>query len=95
MLASTYNKYKDKVNELYGEGAEIQIKESIAKEEYEDYENDQILDDDEALFFDFNSRQYFVSTINDVLQKTVMDDGLECYIISTPYDVPSSYYGNM
>ena len=45
------------------------------------------IDEDETLFYDLNTMQYFTAGIDDVLQKIVTDDGLECYIISTPFDV--------
>lgn len=95
MLNSSYTKFKDKVNELYGEDTETRVIEEIAKDQYleDDYPRED--DDEETLFYDFVSQQYFTSTIDDVLHKVVMDDGLECYIITTPFDLPASYYINL
>lgn len=40
--------------------------------------------DGECLFFDMESMQYFHAPMSKVMSKTVMSDGLECYIIETP-----------
>ena len=87
LLSSTYNKYKDKVEELYGEEADDRVMEEIAHDVYVEREPD-ILSEDESLFFDFVSQQYFTANMNDVIQKVTMDDGMECYIITTPFDIP-------
>ena len=54
--------------------------------------DDEFEEDDELLFYDLNSRQYFNASMDQVIQKTVTDDGLECYMISTPFDVPLSHW---
>lgn len=95
MLNSSYTKFKDKVNELYGEDTESRVIEEMAKDQYLESEYPREEDEDEVLFYDFVSQQYFTSTIEDVLHKVVMDDGLECYIINTPFDLPASYYINI
>lgn len=87
LLSSSYQEYKDKVVELYGEEADDRVKDEIVKDEivkdhYEESEYD--IPEGEQLFFDFNTLQYFTSTMDKVLQKVTMEDGLECYIISTP-----------
>lgn len=92
LLNTTYREYTNKVKELYGDEADREIKSEIAKDNYDESIDKDLLSNDEFLFYDFNSHQYFSATISDVLQKTTMDDGLECYIINTPYDIPSSYY---
>ena len=74
----SYREYSNKVKDLYGEDVDRQIKDGI------DY--------DEQLFYDLNSMQYFTANIDDVLQKTVTDDGLECYIIATPFDVMPRFF---
>lgn len=84
LLDRSYREYTNKVKELYGEESDIKIRENIMLDQYED--DDTEIPEDEQLFYDFNSMQYFSSTIDQVLQKTVMPDGLECYIISTPFD---------
>ena len=87
LLSGAYAKYKDKVAELYGEEADKKVKEEVAKEEYEDRQDViAIPKDDEVLFFDFDTLEYFNARIEDVIQKTVMDDGLECYIITNPHN---------
>lgn len=85
MLDRTYREYTKKVKELYGEEIDHRVKEEMAKEHYTDQES--TIPKGEQLFYDLNTMQYFAASIDDVLQKTVMDDGLECYIISTPFDV--------
>ena len=64
LLDSTYNEYKKKVEELYGEAADIRIREEIVKDKYEEEDFD--LDDGKILFYDNFSQRYFESTIEDV-----------------------------
>lgn len=85
LLDNAYREYRGKVKELYGEDADHRVVEEVAKEQYEAGEFD--IQEDELLFYDPNSLQYFVSTIDQVLQKTELEDGMECYYISTPFDV--------
>ena len=88
LLSGAYAKYKDKVIELYGDEADKNIKEEVAKEEYEDRQDAVVIPkDDEVLFFDFDTLEYFNARIEDVIQKIVMEDGLECYIIQRPYNL--------
>lgn len=84
LLDSSYKEYRNKVNELYGEDADQRVKNEIANDHRDEEE---LIPEGEQLFYDFNSMQYFTSTIDEVLQKTTLDDGMECYIISTPFDV--------
>ena len=87
LLDRSFKEYVGKVKELYGEDADFRVRHEVASDKYEEYEE---LPDGEMLFFDYNSMQYFVSTIDQVIQKTEMEDGMECYIISTPFDtIPS------
>lgn len=85
-LCTSYNKYKDKVRELYGDEADSQVAEEIAKQEYEPLNEEP--GEDEALFYDMICNQYFIAKKSEVIYKTVTDDGLECYILCTPFDVP-------
>lgn len=85
-LCTSYNKYKDKVREFYGDDANSRVTEEIAKDDYESVDEEP--SEDEALFYDMNCNQYFIAKKDDVIYKTVTDDGLECYILCTPYDVP-------
>lgn len=91
LLDNTFKEYRCKVNDIYGEDADERVVEELSKDQYEQFED--IPKDEELLFYDFNTLQYFTSTLDDVIQKTVTDDGLECYTISTPFDVmPSPMY---
>lgn len=64
LLDNSYKEYKDKVEELYGEGSNEQIKEEIAQDKYEtiDIPNDQVL------FYEEFSGQFFTSTLIKVSQ---------------------------
>lgn len=64
LLDTSFKEYKNKVAELYGEGADAQIKEGIVKDKYKDVD---ISDEEETqLFFDMFSNRYFQSTIEKV-----------------------------
>ena len=86
LLDSSYKEYKNKVRDIYGEEADSKIKEAVAKDQYEEREDN--LPEGTQLFFDYNTGQYFNATMDEVLQKFTTDDGLEGYIISVPWDVP-------
>lgn len=90
LLDASYKEYRRKVNDIYGENADSDILEQMAKDDYEEYDDE--LPDGEVLFWDTNSGKYFTGTFEDVIQKTEMEDGMECFIISTPFDVPVSYW---
>lgn len=90
LLDRSYKAYSNKVNELYGEESSTEIKEALAKEEYEEVAKEE-LSDDKELFWDFNTLQYFEARFDDVVHKTEMGDGTVCYIISTPIDNPLDY----
>ena len=64
LLDSSYKEYKAKVEDLYGENANNQIKDEIAKDKYEEIE----VKEDEQLFYDDFSNRYFVSTPSKVMQ---------------------------
>lgn len=153
LMANTYQEYRKKARELYGEDADRKIRESIAVEKCKDvYIYNQLTGDsldfgddkDETvhLFYDVLSNRYFETSLSRVLQaenhlnrnfmiggyaklndfydflglkktkngellgwsnfnyedifwldfdhqKTVMDDGLECYIIE-PFYTPTA-----
>lgn len=57
LLNDSYNNYKDKLKELYGEEAHQKIVDAIAAEKA-----------DERLFYDAYSNRYFESSINRVIQ---------------------------
>lgn len=93
LLDRSYKEYQNKVKELYGEDGESQVKREIMQDKYEELDEDELPESDEVkLFFDFSTMQYFRSTMNDVLHKEIMEDGLEVYMISTPYSA-DVYYG--
>lgn len=64
LLDNSYKEYKAKVEELYGEDADEQIKDGIAKDKYEEPETT----DDEQLYYDDFSGRYFISTPTKVMQ---------------------------
>ena len=90
LLDRSYKAYSNKVSELYGEESSAEIKEALAKDEYEEVA-DRERSEDKELFFDFNTLQYFEAPFDEVVQKTVMDDGTVCYIIATPIESPLDY----
>lgn len=65
-LDSSYKDYKKKVEELYGEGANVQVRNELAKDKYEEVDIE--VEDDKQLFYDEFSKRYFESTIADVVQ---------------------------
>lgn len=65
LLDNTYKEYQKKVEELYGEGSDREIKNEIAKDHY-DEEDD--YGDGLELFYDEYSQRYFRSTEIDVLK---------------------------
>ena len=85
LLDRSYKEYKKKVEEMYGEDADDQVQEAIANDAYEELEEDIPWEEGKLLFFDFNAMEFFNSRMEDVLQKGVTDDGLEYYIVSTPF----------
>lgn len=66
LLDSSYKDYKAKVEEVYGEGANVEITREIAKDKYEEQEIQ--LEEDEMLFFDHFSGRYFNSTMEKVIK---------------------------
>lgn len=59
LLDNSYKEYKKKVEELYGEDANDQIKKKLAEDNYEPTN----VKDDEKLFYDEYSGQFFKSTL--------------------------------
>lgn len=83
LLESSYNEYRKKVAEIYGVDADEAIKIEADKDAYAEAEP--YTDEENQLFLDFNTLEYFEAPFREVVQKVTMDDGLECYIISTPW----------
>lgn len=63
LLDNSYKEYRAKVNELYGEDADANVKTEIAK----DHHKDEAPSDGKRLFYDEYSERYFESTIENVL----------------------------
>lgn len=91
LLDASYKEYRRKVEELYGEGADDAVLAELAKDDYEEESLDEI-PEGEMLFWDSSCHRYFRATLDQVLQKVEMEDGMEAYIINSPYDVPASYW---
>lgn len=66
LLSTSYNEYKNKVKELYGEDIDDEVRNEIAKDKYEDQDVEVL--EGEQLFYDEFSRQYFTSTLFKVQQ---------------------------
>lgn len=64
LLDNSYKEYKKKVAELYGEDAEREVRDELAKDKYEETE----VSDGKRLFYDEFSERYFESTTEDVLR---------------------------
>lgn len=65
LLDNSYKEYKNKVNDIYGDDADSNIKHELVKDKYE--ENDISVDDDKMLFLEMISGRYFESTVEEVL----------------------------
>ena len=83
LLDNSYKEYMKKTEELYGDEADAQVKEELAKENYVE---DVDIPEEEELFFDFKTMRFFHGFMDDIVQKVEMEDGMECYIINTPFD---------
>lgn len=89
LMDSSYKGYMKKVKELYGDDADAQVKNEIAKDNYEEVEPSD--NEDDELFFDFATLKYFRAPMSEVVQKVKMDDGMECYIIATPFESSAGF----
>lgn len=67
LLDGSFKDYKNKIEELYGEGASMRVREEIAKDKYEE-EPILIEGDGKQLFYDDWSGRYFEATLADVIQ---------------------------
>ena len=93
-LNSSFNEYKNKVKEIYGEDGEKEIRNALAKDNYtvEDVVHiNKLFDEDILLFYEPISKRYFQATMNDMmyasweLNRKFSMDG----------EVPLNYYYNM
>lgn len=65
LLHTTYENYKKKMKDVYGENADATVREEMAKEEYRECYIEP--DAGKQLFFDFFSGQYFERTMEEVI----------------------------
>lgn len=65
LLDNSYKEYKKKVQELYGEDADANVRSELLKDNYNEADVD--CEDDKLLFYDEYSRQYFNATMEEVL----------------------------
>ena len=88
LLDSTYKKYRAKVDELYGEGADKKVIEEVAKDDFdEEYTRP---NNGLQLFYDTTSMRYFESTIEEVQQA---EFDLNKRLIATGYASLNHFYG--
>lgn len=90
MLENSYKQYKRKTKELYGEDADVEIVESISKDEFPE-EQEPIFPDEKVWFMDCRTLNFFKARIEEVLVKVTKEDGSEYYIINSPYDEVPDY----
>ena len=64
LLDQSYKTYRRKVDELYGDEAGEKVRESIAKDKYEETDNLPEVSEGNQLFYDFYSGRYFESTLD-------------------------------
>lgn len=67
LLDNSYRDYKNKVNELFGENADQEVRAEIAKDKYVD-ESIQLKDDNKQLYYDDYSGRYFEATAETLLR---------------------------
>lgn len=72
MLNESYKKYKKAVEEVYGDGADLKIRQQMARKRYISSDGDSVYDPDfdnseQILFYDELSTTYFKSTMASVL----------------------------
>ena len=67
LLDSSYKEYKQKVKHIYGEEGEKNIREALAKDQYEETEYLDEYEDGLKLYYDEFSRRYFRATKETVL----------------------------
>lgn len=65
ILDNTFKEYRNKVNDVYGEDADTKVRNELVNSKYD---GQLLLKEGEELFFDYNSMQFFISTMDKVLQ---------------------------
>lgn len=73
LLDRTYKEYRDKVIEIDGKEKELNLREELIKDKYNDEViktryDDEINDAERLIFFDNNSSRFFVSTMEKVME---------------------------
>lgn len=68
LLDNSFKEYKKKVEELYGEGANVHVQKEIVKDKYDEEDLDLEFEEDEMLFYDYFSERYFTAKMEDVIQ---------------------------
>lgn len=64
LLDNSYKEYREKVQELYGKEADVEVRKELAKDKHEKT----IVTEGKRLFYDEYSERYFESTIENVLE---------------------------
>lgn len=64
LLDNSYKEYRNKVNEIYEDGADIKVRQEIASSKYD---KNKKVEDGKILFFDFNGVRFFESTMEQVM----------------------------
>ena len=98
LLDNTYKEYKQKMHELYPDDPKvINFEHEVIKSKFK---KDMILDEDKQLFFDYQTMQYFESTMEDVMDaerhmnECLAEDGYVCINELYEYlDLPTTLYG--
>lgn len=83
LLDNSYREYRDKVDEIYGEGSDNKV---IAEMVRDNEEDEFTIEEGEKLFFDMTTMRYFTAPMEEVIQEAELEGGNKCYIISTPVD---------
>lgn len=99
LLDSSYKDYREKVNELYGEGADREVQNEIVKDKYDEYEIEDL--NGKQLYYDMFSERYFEATPEQVLsaeyeinRKISTWGGAELNEFYIALDIPPVDYGN-
>lgn len=98
LLDNTYKEYKQKMHELYPDDPKvINFEHEVIKSKFK---KDMVLDEDKELFFDYQTMQYFESTMEDVMaaerhmNECLAEDGYVCINELYEYlDLPTTLYG--
>ena len=94
LLDRSYKEYRNKVNALYGEDADDNVRSEVANDHYNEYDDLDINEesDDIKLFYNFNTLEMFRAPINKVITKTLIEGGVECYIIDPTGEMAGDEY---